>query len=447
MKIEQFEDKSLSHYSYAILSESERKIVLIDPARNIEPYLDYASQHQAEIIGVIETHPHADFISGHLELHETTGALIYCSKLAGAAYPHQFFDDGDELTFGKIKLKVVNTPGHSPDSICIIVEHEGKDHTVFTGDTLFIGDCGRPDLRESAGNVTATREELASQMYHSLRQKLMILDDSVIVYPTHGAGTLCEKALSNANLSTIGNEKLSNWALADLTENQFVKTLLEDQPFVPKYFPFDVDLNKKGAEALAGSIEKIKIEQAVDLQMLQKEVVIIDTRPSEHFKNGHLPNSINLMANGKFETWLGSIIAPEELFYLTAANENKLAEMLLRTAKIGYEVFVKAAFVLNEGELKSNQLDLETFKNNTSDYQIIDIRNDIEVKEHPGFPNSLHIPLPELRNRLNEISTDKPLVVHCAGGYRSAAGSSILENTFPNSVVIYDLGLAVNEFL
>lgn len=445
MTIEQFEDKSLSHYSYAVLSG--RKIVLIDPARNIQPYLDYTSQQQAEIIGVIETHPHADFISGHLELHKTTGALIYCSKLLGATYPHHSFDDGDELTFGKIKLKAVNTPGHSPDSICIIAEHEGKDHAVFTGDTLFISDCGRPDLRESAGNLTATRQELASQMYHSLRKKLMVLADSVIVYPTHGAGTLCGKALSEANSSTIGAEKLSNWALADLTEERFIKTLLEDQPFVPKYFPYDVDLNKKGAETLASSIKKVKIGQVADIQILQKEAVIIDTRPTGDFKDGHLSNSINLMANGKFETWLGSIIAPGELFYLTAATQNQLAEMLVRTAKIGYEVFIKAAFVLNQAELKSHHIKLKNFKHHTSDYRIIDIRNDAEVKEHPGFPNSLHIPLPELRDRIDEIFTDKPLVVHCAGGYRSAAGSSILENSLPNNVVIYDLGVAINEFL
>ncbi len=451
MKIEQFEDKSLSHYSYAILSGCAAEIVLIDPSRNIKPYLEFAADNQAEIIGVIETHPHADFVSGHLELHETTGAIIYCSKLLGAIYPHQTFDDGDTISFGKIKLKALNTPGHSPDSICIILEHEGKDHAVFTGDTLFIGDCGRPDLREIAGNVTATREELASKMYHSLRQKLMVLDDSVIVYPAHGAGTLCGKALSDANSSTIGNEKLSNWSLADLSENQFVKMLLEDQPFVPKYFSYDVELNKKGAAMLRLSIEKVNIEKNIRSETfastLQKEVVVIDTRPADQFKNGHLPNSINLMANGKFETWLGSIIAPGELFYLAAANENQLAEMLLRTAKIGYEVFIKAAFVLNDGEIKSSRFDLETFRNDPNAFHIIDIRNTTEVKEHPAFSAALHIPLPELRERINEITIDKPIVVHCAGGYRSAAGSSILEIVLPDNVAVFDLGSAITKFM
>ncbi len=451
MKIEQFEDKSLSHYSYAILSECESKVVFIDPSRNIDPYLAYAAKHEATIIGVIETHPHADFVSGHLEFHQTTGAVVYCSKSVGSVYPHQLFDDGDVLTFGKVKLKAMNTPGHSPDSICVVLEHEGKDHAVFTGDTLFIGDCGRPDLRENAGNLTAKREELASQMYHSLHQKLMMLDDSVWVYPAHGAGTLCGKALSEANSSTIGAEKISNWSLQDMSEAEFVKTLLEDQPFVPKYFPFDVGLNKKGAAAMLPSIKKVKIEksnkQRVDAQLPEKDVIIIDTRPAEEYKRGHLPNSVNLMSSGKFETWLGSIITPGEAFYLASENEGQLFEILIRTAKIGYETFVKKAFVLESGELKSIQLDLEDFKDDTAKYQILDIRNNGEVKEHPAFPGSLHIPLPELRERVAEIPTGKPIVVHCAGGYRSAAGSSILESSLPENAIVYDLGPAITQFL
>ena len=199
MKIEQFEDKSLSHYSYAILSECDRQVVLVDPSRDIRPYLTYAENNEAKITGVIETHPHADFVSGHLELHQTTGATIYCSALVGAVYPHQSFDDGDVIHFGKITLKALNTPGHSPDSISIVLMHDGKDKAVFTGDTLFIGDCGRCDLRESAGDLTAKRKELAAKMYHSLRENLAVLNACVIVYPAHGAGTLCGKALSEAN--------------------------------------------------------------------------------------------------------------------------------------------------------------------------------------------------------------------------------------------------------
>ncbi|MEX8548050.1 MAG: rhodanese-like domain-containing protein [Mucilaginibacter sp.] len=446
MKIEQFEDKSLSHYAYAILSDCEKQVVLIDPARDIAPYLDFAKANEAKIIGVIETHPHADFVSSHLELHQNLGATIYCSKLVDAAYPHQTFDDGDVIAFGKIKLKAINTPGHSPDSISVILEHEGKDHAVFTGDTLFIGDCGRPDLRENAGNITAKREELAAQMYRSLREKLMVLADDVLVYPAHGAGTLCGKALSDANSSTIYAEKQSNWSLQKMTEEQFVKALIEDQPFVPKYFSFDVGLNKKGAPGLASSIQKVQLLKPEDLINLEENTVIIDTRPASQFKSGHLPYSINLMENGKFETWLGSIISPEEKFYLTAENETVLQKMIKRTAKIGYETLIKAAFVSNFGAIKTALLDIENFKKETSNYQIVDIRNPNEVAEHPIFQNSLKIPLPELRERANEIPTEKPIVVHCAGGYRSAAGSSILENQLAQNVTVYDLGNAVNEF-
>jgi hydroxyacylglutathione hydrolase len=207
MQIKQWEDKNLSQFSYGILSDGERKIVLIDPSRNPQPYLDWAKERDATIIGVIETHPHADFTSSHAELQQRTGATIYAHSLLGASYPHQAFDDGASLQLGKIKLTSLHTPGHSPDSISILLEHEGVQKAVFTGDTLFIGDCGRPDLREGAGNIQAKREDLARQMYSSLRDKLMLLNDDVLVYPAHGAGTLCGKNLGTESSSTIGQEK------------------------------------------------------------------------------------------------------------------------------------------------------------------------------------------------------------------------------------------------
>jgi len=319
MQIKQFVDKNLSHYSYGILSDCEKKIILIDPARNTKQYYEFAKENDAQITGIIETHPHADFVSGHLEIHKLTAAKIYTSKYVDAFYPHEVFDEGQTIQVGKIKLTGLNTPGHSPDSISILLEHEGKQKAVFTGDTLFIGDCGRPDLREGAGNIQASRSDLAKQMYHSLRDKLMILEDDVIVYPAHGAGTLCGKNLSKESSSTIAEEKKTNWSLQEATEEEFVKNLLADQPFVPFYFPFDVELNRKGANGLKESIDKIKIGETIDetiAKTLDKMLWIIDTRKEQDFKNGHLPNSINLMEDGKFETWLGSIIKPNEKFYL-----------------------------------------------------------------------------------------------------------------------------------
>lgn len=225
-------------------------MILIDPARNPQPYYDYAKQHDAQIVGIIETHPHADFVSSHLEIAEATGAIVYVSKLVHAQYPHQTFDEGDQIEIGKIRLSAINTPGHSPDSISVKIEYEDKIEAVFTGDTLFIGDCGRPDLREGAGNIKATRHDLAKQMYHSLRDKLATLPGETTVYPAHGAGTLCGKSLSKAQSSTIAAERQTNWSLQEATEEEFVENLLADQPFVPLYFPYDVELNRKGGACL-----------------------------------------------------------------------------------------------------------------------------------------------------------------------------------------------------
>jgi len=444
MKIEQFEDKDIAHNSYAVLSECENKVVLVDPSRNVQPYLAFAELHQAEIIGVIETHPHADFVSGHLELHQTTGATIYSSRLLGAAYPHQTFDEGDVIKLGKIKLKAINTPGHSPDSISIILEHDGKDKAIFTGDTLFIGDCGRPDLRESAGNITAKREELAGQMHDSLREKIMILDDDVSVYPAHGAGSLCGKALSEVGHSTIGEEKLWNWSLQDMDKTQFIEALLLDQPFIPKYFPFDVECNKQGVTNLTTALAAIPHGKP---EKLNAGIIIIDTRPEADFKKGHLPGSINLQESGKFETWLGSIIRPDEAYYLVAENEKALQNLLSRAAKIGYESLIESAFIVDRGPEITEPINIELFTEHLENYTIVDIRNAGEAKEQPIFADAIHIPLPQLRERVMEIPFNKPVVVHCAGGYRSAAGSSIIQNAYGDKIKVFDLGEAIKAFL
>jgi len=368
----------------------------------------------------------------------------------GAAYPHQTFDEGDVINVGKIKLKAINTPGHSPDSISIILEHEGKDKAIFTGDTLFIGDCGRPDLREKAGNLTAKREELAGQMYHSLREKLMKLDNEVIVFPAHGAGTLCGKALSDASHSTIGAERMRNWSLQEMTEDKFIAELNADQPFVPAYFPFDVDVNKKGASSLETSLAKVAVGNPVineeTTDQLESNITIIDTRPSEQYKAHHLPNSVNLMNGGKFETWLGSIMAPEEPFYLLAKDDADLQILLNRAAKIGYEPFIKEALVMDYGTVSSDKFDLDYFRKHFADFTIIDVRNKKEHKDYPIFKDSVNIPLPELMERVREIPSHKPVAVHCASGYRSAAGSSIVADHFGGKTEVYDISDAIKEF-
>lgn len=450
MKVQQFEDKYLAQYSYAVLSECENQIVLIDPSRNPEQYFRFAEENRSKIIGVIETHPHADFVSSHLEIQNKTGVNIYGSKLMKASYAVTPFDEGDLIEFGEIKLKALNTPGHSPDSISIVLEHEGKDKAVFTGDTLFVGDCGRPDLRESGGEWEAQRENLARQMYSSLQKKLANLDDDVVLYPGHGAGTLCGKALGDANSSTIGEEKRHNWSLQNMPEEQFVKELTTDLPFTPVYFSYNVDLNKKGAPDFSTSVADVqtrkKVSDEEDANGLERQLWVVDVRNDKDFKQGHLAHSVNIMEGEKFETWLGSIIYPGESFYLAAKDEAQLMNMIRRTASIGYESQIKEAFTLDFAEQEEALLDLNSLKENPEEYTIVDVRNPSEIEQQRIFSNSVSIPLGELRERVNEIPTDKPVAVHCAGGYRSAAASSLLSSELKGKAEVYDISEAIKQF-
>ncbi len=440
MLINQFYDKGLAHASYAVIHAG--KMIVIDPTRDPQPYYDFARQHEVDITGVIETHPHADFVSSHLEIHQTTGATIYVSKLTGAEYPHESFDDGDVIQIDDIILKAINTPGHSPDSICIVLEDEdGKESAIFTGDTLFVGDVGRPDLREDVGNITAKKEELARQMYHSTRDKLMHLPKHTIVYPAHGPGSLCGKNMSPDLQSTIGRELRENYALQLMDELQFVKTLTTDQPFVPKYFGWDVQLNKKGAAMFDESIKNIPRLDAGTV--LDRNTLVIDTRTNESFIKGHLAGAINLQNGGKFETWLGSIVAPNEKFYIIAETDEEMDEVINKTAKIGYETNIRAGILLpNDAIETSAQLNQDDFIQNPDHYTIIDVRNNSEVQDGLIFNSAIPIPLPELRERLAEIPTSKPIVVHCAAGYRSAAAASIIAAQV-KSVPVYDLSEAI----
>lgn len=443
MKIEQFYDTDLAHASYAIVSDGE--MAVIDPARDPQQYYDFAAKNNAKIIAVIETHPHADFVSSHAEISITTQAPIYISKLVSADYPHKFFDDGDTIKIGETLLKALNTPGHSPDSISIVlIDVKGKEHAVFTGDTLFVGDVGRPDLREKAGNIQAKREELSEQMYESLRKKLMILPDDTLVYPAHGPGSLCGKNMSSDLFSTIGREKKENYALQKMDKESFVSLLLQDQPFVPKYFEYNVSLNKKGAEGFKKSINSVlKLSKGVKIE---PGTFVIDTRPRKDFEAGHIKDALNIMDGGKFETWLGSIVNPKEKFYLIAADENVMNSLIKKAAKIGYEKYIKG-ILLNPDDARetSEPIDLSEFKKHQNDYTIVDVRNKDEVKKGKIFGNSISIPLPELRERASEIPANKPIVVHCAGGYRSAAGASIIEQQIKTQKV-FDLSDAVNKF-
>ncbi len=445
MIIKQFEDKPLAHYSYAILSDGQ--IALVDPSRDPRPYYRFAEEHNAKITAVFETHPHADFVSSHLQIHQETGATIYASKLVGASYPHQTFDEGDLLKLGDTELRALNTPGHSPDSISIIAKGPEGTHAMFSGDTLFIGDVGRPDLREKAGNLTAKREELARMMYHTVQEKFNGLPDDTLIYPAHGAGSLCGKNLSSDASSTLGNERMGNWAFNVKSESEFISEILSDQPFIPSYFGFDVDLNKEGPSRFETGIAAIPLRWKPDV--LENGIAVVDTRGEDAFKSGHYPGSINLMArdqDDKIETWLGSIIQPEEPFYLVIGSVEDREEILSRVAKIGYEAQVRAVVVPGADlPVTSDTFDLNTFRKHPDAFTIVDIRNPGEFKQGAFFEHALNIPLNELRDSIGKIPMDKPIVVHCAGGYRSAAGSSILQEAIDGQPV-YDLSEAVEEF-
>ncbi len=445
MLIKQFEDKALAHYSYAIVSED--KMAVVDPARNPEPYYNLAEEHNAKIVAVFETHPHADFVSSHLQIHQETSATIYASKLVGADYPHKSFDEGDHFTMNQINFRAIHTPGHSPDGITIIAA-DGEEQAMFSGDTLFIGDVGRPDLREKAGNLKAKRQELAEMMYETITTKFNDLSDDVLIYPAHGAGSLCGKNMSDAASSTLGNERTGNWAFQAKSKEEFVEEILKGQPFIPHYFGHDVEINKTGAKTFKSAIANIDVK--LNIEEFDADALVVDTRDQESFSNNHLPNSINIMARSesdKIETWLGAIVKPNEEFYLVVDHYNSIEDLSSRIAKIGYESQIKAILTLGNTQFEKDtqQLDYSNFKNNPDQYTIIDIRNENEFTDQKFFNQAENHPLNELRETTKNIDTSKPIVVHCAGGYRSAAGSSIVKNNLENAEV-YDLSDRIEDF-
>ena len=444
MILKQYYDKALAHSSYLVISNGEAAV--IDPARDPQPYIAEAEAEGAAIKAIFETHPHADFVSSHAELSKLTGAPVYVSALLGAQYPHQAFDDGDSLAIGKLTMKALNTPGHSPDSISVLLlDEEGNEEAVFTGDTLFVGDVGRPDLRETAGNITAKKEELAKQMYQSTRRVLMHLSPDTEVYPSHGPGSLCGKSLGPELSSTISKELKSNYALQPMSEAQFTETLLADQPFVPKYFTYNVGINRAGAPDYLPSLAAVPRAETGFIP--EGGALVVDTRNQIAFKAAHLPGSLNIQDGGKFETWLGSVIGPDEHFYLVATDSTALERLIVRCAKIGYESLIRAAVVYPESaaSVSSGQTDRVAFNQNPSGFTILDVRNPGEVQTRKIFPDSINIPLPELRERISEVPAGKPVMIHCAAGYRSAAAQSILEAARPDQVVM-DLGEGISAY-
>lgn len=442
--VQQFEDKGLAHFSYAVMAG--KKVIVIDPQRNPEVYYDFAKKHGATIVGVIETHPHADFVSSHLEIHQNLNVPIYGSGLTKSKYPLTAFDDGQTIKLtDKVGLRSLYTPGHAPDHIAAVLYEEGKDKIVFSGDSLFLGDVGRPDLLDYSSESDKQRKKLAEMMYDTIHQKFAKLDDDVIVYPSHGAGSLCGKSIRKAASSTIGYEKQNNYAFEKRTKTEFVGVLLSDQPFIPKYFAHDVHLNNQGAPAFKLSLDKIK-RLAKNYRPEQKELVI-DSRAPQAFQSSYLTGAVNIPATGPMETWLGSLIAPESSFYLIAANDAELQTALRKVASIGYEGNIKGTILYDDSKGdKLASFDKSTFVPEQEKYTYLDVRTEKEAKNQPVFKNSLNIPLQELDKRLSEIPTSKPVLIHCGSGYRSATAASMLKKQLPG-IQVYDMGASVTDFI
>jgi hydroxyacylglutathione hydrolase len=428
----------LAHASYLIGDPKTRLAAVVDPQRDVDQYIQEASKRGLRIKHVILTHFHADFVSGHLELRRKTGATIHLGARAKAAYAFHKLRDGDELKMGAVTLHALETPGHTPEAICVLLfdaqRSEDRPHAVLTGDTLFIGDVGRPDLMASVG---ASAKGLASQLYDSLQRKLLTLPDQTLVYPAHGAGSLCGKNLSSDTVSTIGAQRRYNPSLKPMTRAAFVKLVTTDQPEAPSYFALDAELNRSRRQTLDHGLRRAlkSLPLAQFLKRQREGAQVLDTRDPDAFASGHLAGSINVGLGGKFATFAGMILNPGAPILLIA-RPGQEKESAMRLGRIGMESGITGylrggiAAVAAKPELLSRMLRLgaDELRRRLAERRpplVLDVRTPTERKQN-AIKGSRHIPLSQLQARLNEIPAEGPLVVHCAGGYRSAMAASLL---------------------
>lgn len=436
MKIEQIYTGCLAHGAYYI--ESNGEAAIIDPLREFAPYLERAEKGNAKYKYVLETHFHADFVSGHLDLAKETGATIVYGPTAVPNFKAHVAKDGEILPLGKIKIKVLHTPGHTMESSCfLLIDENGKEHSIFTGDTLFIGDVGRPDLAQK-GDIT--QEVLAGYLFDSLRNKVMPLSDDVIVFPGHGAGSACGKNMSNETTDTLGHQKETNYALrANMTREEFVKEVLTGLMPPPAYFPKNAALNKMGYESFSDVIKRgSKPLDSETFKMVATETgaMLLDTRKPEEFVNGFIPNSINIGIDGSFAQWAGALIPDLKQEILIIADEGREEEVITRLSRVGYDRtigFLKGGF---EAWKKSgNEIDTiesvsviqlaDLYSKNPST-AILDVRKKSEY-ESEHMMSAINAPLDFINDSMSKIDKSKKTYVHCAGGYRSVIFISILK--------------------
>lgn len=436
MKIEQIYTGCLAQGAYYIVSENEA--IIIDPLREIKPYLARAEKDGVKIKYVLETHFHADFVSGHVDLAKASGAKIVYGPTANPGFEAHIAEDGENLNLGKIKIKVIHTPGHTMESTCyLLFDENGKEHSIFTGDTLFIGDVGRPDLAQKAAHMT--QEQLAATLYHSLRTKVMTLPDDVTVYPAHGAGSACGKNMSKETVSTIGEQKQFNYALrANMTEEEFVKELTDGLQPPPAYFPLNVAMNKNGYDSIDTVMERgLKALNVNDFETAANETdaILLDTRSADEFRKGFVPNSINIGLDGQFAPWVGALIPDVKQQILLIAEKGKEEETVMRLARVGYDYVIGYldgsydAWKNSGKETDSiHRISAQEFseKVNVKEDVIIDVRREGEYEaEH--VENANNIPLDFINDNIASFPKDKHFFLHCAGGYRSMIAGSILK--------------------
>lgn len=424
MNFRQFYLGCLSHASYYIGSGGEAAV--IDPQRDVDQYIAEAASHGQRIKYIIETHSHADFVSGHTELAARTGAEIVYGMRADTRFPTHKVKDGDVLRVGEISLTFRETPGHTPEGITIIAEESGKPLKMFTGDTLFIGDVGRPDLIGSKGFTAA---EMGSMLYDSLQEKILPLPDETEVYPAHGAGSLCGKSLSKETWSTLGEQRRSNYALKPMSKDEFIRIVAADQPEVPIYFPKSAAKNLEGSRPLA---EMPKPRELSSNDILAFDGVVVDIRQAAEYGAAHIPNSINIGLGGQFASWAGTLIPIGTRIAVVAANDEQVDEAVVRLARVGHETV--AGYILfkgYDGDARSiEQVSVEDaakMTNSGEETQLIDVRRRAEHNAGHAV-HSVNWPLDKLSAGVTGFDPDKPTYVICQGGYRSSIATSILEN-------------------
>lgn len=437
MKIQQLYTGCLAQGAYYI--ESEGEAAIIDPLREVQQYINTANEAGATIKYIFETHFHADFVSGHLTLSEKTGAPIIYGPNANPAFKAHIAKDGEVFKLGKITITAIHTPGHTMESTTYLLKDEtGKDHAIFSGDTLFLGDVGRPDLAQKATNMT--QEDLAGILYDSLRTKIMPLADDVIVYPAHGAGSACGKNLSKETVGSIGDQKKTNYALrADMTKEEFIKEVTDGLLPPPAYFPLNVKLNKEGYESIDKVLERGKTAlspEAFEAAANETGAVVLDVRHQNDFVKGYIPRSIFIGLDGGFAPWVGALIADVQQPILLITPEGREEEAIVRLSRVGFDNtigYLKGGFEAwkNAGKetdtIKS--IDAETFKNilENEEIPVFDVRKEGEFAS--SHIEIAHLtPLDYLNDYLTEFPADKDFYVHCAGGYRSVIAASILKS-------------------